>query len=246
MMCDRGRIETKRLPPAGMVWRQRIVDASSIVCVMVTPLGFPVEPDVHRISTGASGSAGVAGGERGEGLGRRRVGEVVEVDHGQRREARDRDRLHGAAGAQEDRRRLGEGGDPVDRVRGHPDVERDEHDVRATGREQRRREPGPGRALDQDPGAGRDRRGQPGCRVRRRPRRTRPSSSRTSRVLDVRTPRKWRVAGAGDGLVEQLGQGARKRDRGGDGHVRGLSGGARRDLGGTVRGSQGGAPVAGA
>ena len=35
------------------------MDASSIVCVIVTPLGFPVEPDVHRISTGASGSAGV-------------------------------------------------------------------------------------------------------------------------------------------------------------------------------------------
>ena len=35
-----------------------MVDASSIVCVIVTPLGFPVDPDVHRISTGASGSAG--------------------------------------------------------------------------------------------------------------------------------------------------------------------------------------------
>jgi hypothetical protein len=58
MMCDRGRIETKRLSPRGIVRRQRTVDASSIDCVTVTPLGLPVDPEVHRISTGSVGSAG--------------------------------------------------------------------------------------------------------------------------------------------------------------------------------------------
>ena len=91
-------------------------------------------------------------------------------------------------------RRMADGsvrrGDAVDRVRGHPDVERDEHDVRATGREQGRREPGTGRALDQDPRAGLGT--AAASRAAALPTAA-PNSAiviENSRVLDVRTPRK--------------------------------------------------------
>ena len=56
MMWLRGRIETNRLPPAGIVRRQRSVEARSIAWVIVTPLGLPVDPEVNRISIGWSGA----------------------------------------------------------------------------------------------------------------------------------------------------------------------------------------------